>query len=310
MTNILVVDDSLVDRRLAMTVLQKGMECSLVEADCAEAALEHLATAIDLDLVLTDLQMPGLNGLELVERVRSDWPSMPVILMTAAGSEDIASQALKVGASSYVPKRRLSDDLVSTTQRILAAAKQEQKHSRLMHSLNRGELEFDLRNDPSLITPLVQVIQEMLRSLPLADEAERLRVGVAVEEAIKNAVYRGNLEISSADDKERPLLEVSAERLFVPPYCHRRVAVHAAITRDEAMFTVTDEGAGFDASPFETSTFDADAPRGRGIRLMRTFMDSVEFREGGRQVVLRKFRYEENVEPGDEEAAEESAAGA
>ena len=294
MANILVVDDSLVDRRMAMAVLQKGMECSLAEADCVEAAIEHLATAIDADLVLTDLQMPGLNGLELVERIRSDWPSLPVILMTAAGSEDIASQALKVGASSYVPKRRLSDDLVSTVQRILAAAKQEQKHSRLMHSLNHGELEFDLRNDPILITPLVQVIQEMLRCLPLDDEAERLRVGVAVEEALKNAVYRGNLEINHKGDKERSMGEVSTDRLYISPYCHRRVVVHVAINRDEAMFTITDEGPGFDPSSFETAEFDADAPRGRGIRLMRTFMDSVEFREGGRQVVLKKFRYEEN----------------
>lgn len=293
MTNILVVDDSLVDRRIAMTVLQKGMECSLVEADCAESALDQLATAIDIDLVLTDLQMPGLNGLELVEQVRGDYPSLPVILMTAAGSEDIAAQALKVGASSYVPKRRLTDDLVSTVQRILAAARQEQKHSRLMHSLVCGELDFDIRNDPSLITPLVQMIQEMLRSLPLADEAERLRVGVAVEEAIKNAMYRGNLETGTIDEKGEALQNAIAERLYVPPYCHRRVGIQISINRDEATFTVTDEGQGFDSLSFETAEFDADAPRGRGIRLMRTFMDSVKFKNNGRQVVLRKRRYEE-----------------
>lgn len=298
MANILVVDDSLVDLRLAMTILQKGMDCSIVEADSAEAALEHLATAIDLDLVLTDLQMPGLNGLELVERIRNDWPSLPVILMTAAGSEDIAAQALKVGAASYVPKRRLSDDLVSTAQKILAAARQEQKHSRLMHSLNRGELEFDLRNDPLLITPLVQMIQEMLRSLPLSDEAERLRVGVAVEEAIRNAVFCGNLEIGLVEDGKVPAQELIAERLYVPPYCHRRVAVQVKINREEATFIVTDEGPGFDYSAIEASEFDADAPYGRGIRLMRTFMDSVEFREGGRQVVLRKLRYDEDEEDG------------
>tara|TARA_R110002072_G_scaffold302100_1_gene483956 strand:- start:142264 stop:143178 length:915 start_codon:yes stop_codon:yes gene_type:complete len=303
MANILVVDDSLVDRRLAMNVLQKGMECSLIDVDCAEAALESLATSIDIDLVLTDLQMPGLNGLELVERIRSDWPSLPVVLMTAAGSEDIAAQALKVGASSYVPKRRLSDDLVSTVQKILAAAGQELKHSRLMHSLNQGELMFDLRNDPTLITPLVQVVQEMLRCLPLEDEAERLRVGVAVEEAIRNAIYCGNLEISSSDRNNQTFQDAILERLYVPPYCHRRVAVGVAINRDEAVFSVTDEGPGFDSSTFEASDFDADAPRGRGIRLMRTFMDSVEFREGGRQVVLTKQRYEESEELDGESAS-------
>lgn len=309
MTNILVVDDSLVDRRLAMTLLQQGMEVSLFEADCAEAALEQLATAIDVDLVLTDLQMPGLNGLELVERIRNDWPSLPVVLMTAAGSEDIASQALKTGASSYVPKRRLANDLVTTLQRVLAGSRQEQKHSRLMHSLNSAEMSFDLRSDPSLITPLVQMIQEMLRSLPLADEAERLRVGVAVEEAIKNAIYRGNLETGSAENNGDNIQDVIAERLYVPPYCHRRVGVQISINREEASFTITDEGSGFDSSSFETAEFDADAPGGRGIRLMRTFMDSVEFQDDGRQVVLNKFRYEELEESPSEidESAGESS---
>ncbi len=293
MANILVVDDSLVDRRLAAKVLQNGFDCSVVEVDCAEAALQHLDSAVDPDLVLTDLQMPGLNGLELVERIRNEWPSLPVILMTAAGSEDIAAQALKAGAASYVPKRRISQDLVPTVQRTLAASRQEQTHSRLMHNLTQGELNFELRNDLSLIPPLVRVIQEMLRSLPLSDEAERLRVGVAVEEAIKNAIYRGNLEIGSVEEEGRSRDEVFAERVYELPYCNRRVNVQAVVSHSEASFTISNEGPEFDPAPFETDEFNADSPRGRGIRLMRTFMDEVEFGDHGRQVVLRKFRYEE-----------------
>lgn len=294
MTNILVVDDSLTERRLASGLLQQSLDCSTTEVDSAEAALEYLKDS-EPDIVLTDLHMPGLNGLQLVERVRDESSSLPVILMTAKGSEDIASQALKAGAAGYVPKKRLAEDLIPTVQRILTAADDDRHHSRLMHNLTTGNLTFDIRNDLSLIQPLVHLIQEMLRSLPLGDEAERLRVSVAVEESIKNALYHGTLEIGSSD-VERPLAELVAERLWAPPYCNRNVRVTVTISHKEAVFTVQDEGPGFDVPDSENDNFDSDAQGGRGIRLMRTFMDEVNFSDNGRQVVLRKSSFMDDAE--------------
>lgn len=294
MTNILVVDDSLIERRLASGLLQQSLDCSTTEVDSAEEALKYLQDT-EPDIVLTDLHMPGLNGLELVERIRDDSSSLPVILMTAKGSEDIAAQALKAGAAGYVPKKRLAQDLIPTVQRILTAAEQDRHHSRLMHNLTTGSLTFDIRNDLSLIPPLVLLIQEMLRSLPLGDESERLRVSVAVEEAIKNAVYHGTLEIGSAE-VERPLDDLVAERLWATPYCNRNVRVTASISHEEAVFSIQDEGPGFDASPYENKSFDSDALSGRGIRLMRTFMDEVVFSDNGRQLVLKKYRYSDDSE--------------
>lgn len=247
--------------------------------------------------------MPGINGLQLVERIREDWPNVPVILMTARGSEDIAAEALRVGAASYVPKTRLANDLALTVQRIVMAAQQERTHSRLMHNLSSGELNFELRNDAALIQPLVRMIQEMLRSLPLEDEAERLRVGVAVEEAIKNAMYHGNLEIGSALDEGRSWDELVAERSWSSPYCNRRVTVSVKISHKEAVFAIRDQGTGFVSASFEGDKFDSEAPRGRGIRLMRTFMDSVEFSDGGHEVLLRKHRYVDDQFDDDDEAA-------
>jgi CheY-like chemotaxis protein/anti-sigma regulatory factor (Ser/Thr protein kinase) len=292
MTTVLVVDDSLVDRRLIIGVLQRSLDCSIVEADSGEAAL-HQLESLEPDIVLADLQMSGINGLQLVERIREDWPELPVILMTAKGSEDIAAQALKVGAASYVPKKRLNEDLVLTVQRIVSAAQQERTHSRLMHNLSSGELNFELRNDVALIPPLVRTIQEMLRSLPLHDESERLRVGVAVEEAVRNAIYHGNLELGSTLEEGRPRDELVAERLWTPPYCNRCVTVSVCISHEQAAFAIRDQGPGFDSAAFEGDEFDSDAPRGRGIRLMQTFMDSVEFSDDGREVLLRKYRYTE-----------------
>ena len=62
---------------------------------------------IDVDLVVTDLRMPEIDGLELVKRLREEHPLVPVILMTARGSEQIAVKALAAGAASYVPKDQI-----------------------------------------------------------------------------------------------------------------------------------------------------------------------------------------------------------
>ena len=65
------------------------------------------------DLILTDLIMPDMDGLELVQQVRGRFPSIPMVLMTAFGSEEAAMRALRAGAANYIPKK----DLARTSSR-------------------------------------------------------------------------------------------------------------------------------------------------------------------------------------------------
>ncbi len=105
MANILIVDDSAADCQLAGHLLE-GDGSTVFYAQDGEEALVQVQEH-PLDLVLTDLVMPRLDGLALVERMRAEHPRVPVVLMTARGSEEIAVQALESGAASYVPKKRL-----------------------------------------------------------------------------------------------------------------------------------------------------------------------------------------------------------
>ena len=93
MTNILVVDDSATDRRVAGGLLQRRAGWNIQFAVDGREALGLIADETP-DVVLTDLQMPEMNGLELVEAMRQHHPLVPVILMTAQGSESIAAEAL------------------------------------------------------------------------------------------------------------------------------------------------------------------------------------------------------------------------
>jgi anti-sigma regulatory factor (Ser/Thr protein kinase) len=226
--------------------------------------------------------------------------------MTAQGSEDIASQALRTGAASYVPKRRLAEDLLDTVVQILAATREDGRQSQLMYHLNQGDMEFVLHNDMNLIRSLANHLHQMLRCLPLGDETERLRVIIALKEALTNAYYHGNLEVGSqtgAADHNQYFAAAQA-RCLEAPYRDRTIYVRAKISRTDAMFIVRDDGPGFNPNQFDQTSATArfDGPIGRGITLMRTIMDEVRYNDRGNEVTLIKRSVpESDGDPADED---------
>ncbi|HUY91332.1 MAG TPA: response regulator [Pirellulales bacterium] len=291
MTTILIVDDSAVDRRLAQGLLEKCPGLSFMYAANGKEAVEQLKVSPP-DLVLTDLQMPEMNGLELVKAVREKHPLVPVILMTAQGSEEIAVQALASGAASYVPKARLARELESTVQSVLATARAHRRHARLMDCISRTHYSFVIDNDPSLIAAVVDHLQEHVVRLGVCDETERIRVGIALEEALVNAVYHGNLELSS-ELRESDIdvyYALAEERRQEEPYRSRVVHIDAAMSRHEATFVVRDSGSGFDPSalPNPADPENLEKLSGRGLLLIRTFMDEVRYNPSGNEITMVK----------------------
>ncbi len=290
MAKVLVVDDTAIDRRLAGGLLEKSPNLEVSYAKNGSDALTQI-NADAPDLVLTDLQMPDIDGLQLLTSISESHPDIPVVLMTAHGSENVAAQALANGAACYVPKVDLADELLPTVSQIISMSDSDQRYKRLIACSRKTEFEFDLENDGLLIEPLVDLVQQVISSMKLFDSATRVRVGVALEHALSNAMYRGNLEIprNEANILDRQLAE---ERSHQSPYKDRRVYVNALITRDLAQFVVRDEGPGFD----QTSVPKAGDPEafrdgiGRGLVLIKTFMDDVIFSELGNQITLIKRR--------------------
>lgn len=108
---VLVVDDSPIDRLVVGRLIGKAGGWRVAYAVDGVEALEYIALTPPA-IVLTDLQMPRMDGLALVEKVRAEFPRVPVVLITGHGSEEIAIAALRAGAASYVPKRNLADELL------------------------------------------------------------------------------------------------------------------------------------------------------------------------------------------------------
>ena len=141
MTRVLVVDDCAVDRTLAGEILKRDGSFTVEFARDGDEALEKIGQSPP-DLVLTDLQMPGVDGLQLVSAVRERYQRVPVILMTSQGSEEIAFRALQVGAASYVPKSFLPDNLRDTVARSCRPSINESHYYKTMACLTRSERVF------------------------------------------------------------------------------------------------------------------------------------------------------------------------
>jgi DNA-binding response OmpR family regulator len=244
------------------------------------------------NLVVTDLIMPNMDGLELVAAVVSKYPLVPVILMTGKGSEEVAVQALKAGAASYVPKSTLQNLLVETVENVLSMAHEEQTQAKLSECMTGCY--FILENDAKLISAMIKYVRGFVRRTGLCDETNSIRTCVALEEALNNAMFHGNLEIDSAvRETDRTLYRTLIdERRRMEPYGSRRIHVDIRVTSTHGEFVIRDEGRGFDPRqlPDPTDPLNIEKPSGRGLLLMRTFMDDVLFNDRGNEVTLVKRR--------------------
>jgi CheY-like chemotaxis protein len=290
-STVLIVDDYLIDRRIAGSIVEKFAGLRPTYASDGQEALDSIALE-EPAVVLTDLQMPGMDGLALVQEIREKYPRLPVILMTAHGSEDVAIQALRAGATNYVLKKVLGRELAGTLRHVLEVAGVDRRRQKLLGSMERRESAFRLENDAELICPLIQLLQEDLGGMGVCDDSARMRVGVALQEALSNSLYHGNLEVSSElrQDDEREFYDLAKRRKGEEPYRDRRIQVEARIDRDSATYVIEDEGPGFDTSSLDRPIDPEDLMKigGRGMLLIRTFMDEVSHNTAGNRITLVK----------------------
>lgn len=291
MARVLVVEDSPEQARLIVGLLRSaGFDPQAVAS--GEEAIRAVADRAP-DIVVTDLILPGLTGLDVVEQVHRRHPLVPVILMTAFGSEAIARRALMSGAASYVPKRHVHHELVPTIESTLAVAQAHREQERMLRRLERSVSCFALENDPTLVPPLAAHVQDWVRSRARpADENELMQIGIALHEALLNAMHHGNLEVGSElrerdGDAYRRLLE---QRSTEPPYRDRRVHVRLELSSEEMVCVIRDEGPGFDPHhvPDPTDAENLERVSGRGLYLIWTFMDRVQHNDAGNEVTLVK----------------------
>jgi len=141
---ILIVDDDLaVSRVLSAMLKQAGME--VFSAHSGRSALEQLQRE-PVDVLLTDLKMPDLDGLGLLKSVRSEWPDIPVIMLTAHATIATAVLAMKLGALDFLTKPSDREEVLSAVRKALWVARRQ----RPVDSLDESDVTEGLGNAPAM----------------------------------------------------------------------------------------------------------------------------------------------------------------
>ncbi len=129
---VLIVEDSRLEREMASQAL--GSDASVECCGSAEEALEALARE-PADLVLSDLHMPGLSGLDLLARLRREHPGTDFVLLTGAATVESAIEALRMGAADYLRKPVQGEELALAVARTLARRQLLRENRRLRDEL-------------------------------------------------------------------------------------------------------------------------------------------------------------------------------
>ena len=290
---ILVVDDSESDRKLVGGLLKPKLDWIVQFASNGAQALEMIGSVFP-DIVVTDLKMPEMDGIQLCAEAKAEFPHVPIVLITGMGSEELALEALEAGAASYVPKSALAGSLLETVEQLLALSKSTQSQERLMNFSTSTRHQFNLPNEQELISPLLEFVKSEMELLGIGDPTERRHASVAIEEALINAIFHGNLEMdgSVVQDARRALhdgvvAEFVKERSLELPFSERRVRVAIELSRKKVEIVVRDDGQGFDAAGKTESAGELSqlsGAGGRGLTLIHNFMDEVSFNESGNEI--------------------------
>ena len=162
-TNVLVVDDERAVRvALDVNLSKAGYIVSL--ADTAEAAIETLQRH-NIDLVLTDLMMPGMGGMDLLDHIRKHWPQIQIVMMTGHATVERAVEAMRMGAHDFVIKPVGKNELIAILER---ATREQALHRQVDRLQAAADERFGFDN---LIgnTPAMQMVYNQIHAVAQSD---------------------------------------------------------------------------------------------------------------------------------------------
>jgi CheY-like chemotaxis protein len=271
-STILAVDDDPVNLHIIGEIFKRE-PVSLTYAESGEHALRMLADPINaFDVVLLDRMMPGLDGLEVLRRMKAE-PRLshtPVVMQTAAAAPDEVCEGLTAGAHYYLTKPYAP----STLRTIVRAA--------LDFARDRKELEARA----GTVSEALGLLERATFGAGTLEDAQRLagflaqlcpnpKVAVlGIAELLVNAIEHGNLGITCAEKaelmREDRLSQELQRRMGDPRWQGRRASIDVERKKGALQFTISDQGEGFDFRPYlELDPARAFEPNGRGIALAR-----------------------------------------
>ena len=296
--HILLIDDDSAVLDMVQSVLgHYGMEVHAYPDAAQALELLQNPSAPEFDLVISDIHMEGLDGFDVIHKVKATQPHLPVVLMTGQASVDYAIRAMRLGASNLFMKPVAIRDLVQSVFHLVDMHRDFRLADDGLRGLVNERRHFLFRSDELEVPSLVRHLSDRLVPMGFASPNNVDVISMAFHEALVNALEHGNLELEShlkgdLFAAEDAYVTLRAERMADPAYAGRLIEVRLAMDTERFELEISDEGPGFDASQMSPLPGDSDlAPHcGRGLPLILLVMDEVHFNAKGNQIrmVLRR----------------------
>jgi len=237
---ILIVDDEEVLRDVLETVLRReGFDVLL--ASSGEEALSVLDGADEIDLVILDIMLPGISGIDTLRSIRVSTPALPVIIITAFSSIDGAIEAMKHGAFHYIPKPFKNEEVVLTVNKALEQRRLSNENERLKEELAEKYAYSNIIGKSEVmrrVFDLIRLASPSRSNILIAGESGTGKELVA--KAIHHASPRARNAFVTVNSGSLPpeLLESSL-------FGHMKGAFTGAIATKRGLFEVADGGSIF-----------------------------------------------------------------
>ncbi|HKI98947.1 MAG TPA: response regulator [bacterium] len=277
-------------------------------ASNGKEALEHLQGDSTASVVVTDLRMPAMGGLEMIQHAKELDPDLGFIVVSGHGDTDDVITALRLGARNFLRKpysfAELEEAIVLEARRyrliVEERARRKVESATERFLLGVEGMTFLLPNSLDWVNPLTFRLVGIMEAVGICDEHNRSNIALGLMEIITNAIEHGNLAIDGPEKRdlqgvsEQTYAKELARRRSSEPYRSRKVRVVATVNEHLAKITVEDDGEGFDYHnlPDPTDPENLFLASGRGILLARAFIDEVHFHGRGNACTLVQYRHQ------------------
>jgi CheY-like chemotaxis protein len=274
-------------------------------ASNGEEALERLRGGECPTVVVTDLRMPAMGGLEMIHRAKELDPDLGFIVVSGHGDTDDVIAALRLGARNFIRKPYSFGELEEAIMRearryrliLDERARREVERATEQFMVGVDSMTFVLPSRLDWVHSLTFRLVGVMEAVGICTEHNRSNVALGIMEVLTNAVEHGNLGVSGKHELMSQGEDVYAEELALraqqQPFLLRRVHVLATINEHLAKIVVEDEGEGFDyhSLPDPTDPENLFHSSGRGILLARSFLDEVHYSGRGNVCTLVQYRH-------------------
>jgi CheY-like chemotaxis protein/anti-sigma regulatory factor (Ser/Thr protein kinase) len=268
---VLIVEDSKTMQTFLLNLLKKE-DYEVVVAEDGESGMKLFQQGLDegdpFDIVMTDVVMPGMSGLEVLKQVKTLNYDTVVVVLTSDANVDTAIEALNLGANNFLHKPPNSEEILNVMWRAT-------KHREIfleneeLNPFTERSIHIEIPSQLKFIKGIAHNIIADAKLMGYDERDLRDKIPVTVDEAVTNAIKHGN---KFQEDK--------------------KVTIDVSMDTERIKIVVVDEGKGFDVSrvPDPTDPTNFLKPSGRGILFMNIGMDEVRYNETGNMLTLIKYR--------------------